>query len=221
MNAETNNSANEIKCVILNDKIEIRLNDKDDISISFVSDGKVLSSLSISYPSAGYADGSLYLSPSKSYLLFSYYSGQSEEAFTLFKIIDYKLETVFELPYSAGEAASYNFSQDEKFLIQSLPVSCTLWDWKYYVDEGFAEKDKKGNLFFVYGYINILDIENKKLSRHEIRVYPSKNAENFSEGNYNPFILLEMINSNTLKISMPWGNEMLKLPLKDTLIFHI
>jgi len=222
MNIETNSFLNEVKCVVLNDKTEILLNDENDISISFICDGKIINTLEIPYPLGGYGGGSLYLSPSKSYLLFWHYSGQSEESFTLYKISDDKLEIVFEELYLNGEAANYDFSPNEEFLIQSLPISCTQWDWKYYVEEcDFAEKDENNNLFFVFGYINILDIANKTLSQHQIRIYPSESAENFSKESYNPFIPLEMVDASTLKISMPWGEETLNLPLEDILVFHI
>ena len=222
MSDETNNSIGEIKCIILKDKREIHLNDQnDDISISIISDGITQSSFPILYPEAGYSSGSLFLSPSQMYLIFAYYSGQSEEAFTLFKIIGNRLELVFESGYSEGEAASYGFSRDENLLIQGLPISCSLYDWKDYVEQGFAEKDETENMFFEFGYINILDIAKKILSEHQIRVYPSENAENFPEENYNPFMCPTMISADAFKISMPWGAETLELPLKETIIFHI
>jgi len=221
MNNETISSVKEIKCVILNDKTEICLIDHYDISISFISEGKTISNLPIDYPSADYGGGSLYLSPTGSYLLFAYYSRLSQEAFILFKISDCNLLAVYEWPYSWGEAANYIFSQDEKLLIQSLPKDRTLWNWKWYVEQGCYQLDKDGVLFFVFGYINILDIENMVMSQHEIRIYPSEAAENFSERSWNPFIPLKLTDPNTLKISMPWGDETLVLPLMETLVFGI
>ena len=209
---------NEIKCVILNDNIEIRLNDKDDIFISFVSGKKTLNSLPISYPSAGYADGSLYLSPDKSYLLFSYYSGQSEEAFTLFRIIDNNLKTIFASPYLGGEVADYAFSPDEKLLIQSLPSMCSEW-WQPWLDNDVL-KDKDGKLFFDFGAINILDIEKQTIRKHILRIYPTDDWCP-QEISYSPFMSPKITNSDTLKISMPWGDETIDFPLKDIIVFHI
>jgi len=197
----------DVKIVFLKDGREIRLLDETDISISIISNGKTVYCLSISYPHKGYAGGSLSLSASDTYLLFAYYSGQSEEAFALFKIGD-KLETVFETPYLYGEAASYGFSKDEKLLIQGLPNSCG-WDWKDCVEQGvFCENDEDGKLFIEFGYVNMLDISQKAFVKHSIRAYPSENAENFSE-EYCPFMSPKMIDDSTLKISLPWGDETL------------
>jgi len=177
------------------------------------SNRKIEYSLPILYPRKGYAGGSLLLSQSNTYLLFAYYSGQGEEAFVLYKISD-NLESVFETSYVYGEAASYCFSKDEKFLIQGLPNICE-WDWKDYVEQGvFSEIDEDGKLFIDFGYLNILDISQKILNKHVIRAYPSENAENFSNG-YNPYLLPSMIDDFTLKISLPWGDEMLTLPLDN------
>ena len=219
MNNETNNSDSGIKCVILNDEKEIHLNDKnDDIFLSIVSDGKILTTTPILYPSRGYADGALFLSPAQTYLMFAYYSGQSEEAFTLFRIANNKLEIVFESPYLGGEIASYCFSKDEKILIQGLPSMCDEW-WQPWLD-GDAEKDEKGNLFFDFGVINILDIEKGAMSKHIIRIYPMSDWQPIKES-YNPFMSPEIINANVLKISMPWGDEMLGFPLENTICFWI
>lgn len=206
----------DIKRIVLKDKKEFHLDDEDDrLLISIIYDGKALSEFPITYPSNGYGGGTLYLSPSEKYLLFAYYSGQSEEAFTLFKISD-RLESVYESDYMGGEAASYGFSKDEKVLIQGLPYMCSDW-WQFWED-GQTEKDENGKLFFDFGYINILDVERKILSKHIIRIYPSDNWQPAAES-YSPFISPEMVNDNTLKISMPWGDEMLHLPLNDLIVF--
>ena len=223
MSDETSNLFIEEKCVVLDQRKEIHLNDEGGagISLSIISGGNTLYSLPVSYPSAGYGGGSLYLSPSGSYLLFSYYSGQSEEAFSLYRIADDKLEIAFESPYEYGEAASYGFSEDESLLIQGLPVCCTLWDWKDYMEQGFAEEDEKGDVFFTFGYINILEIKKKELSSHLIRVYPSEDARDFDREVYDPLMSPKMISSDVLRISMPWGDEILGFPLKDTVCFNL
>lgn len=213
-------SIDEIKHIVLKDKREIHLNDENDISLSVIFGGKTEFSFPIPYPQAGYGGGSLYISPSQLYLLFSYYSGQSEEAFTLFRFAENRLNLVFESPYLYWEAASYCFSQNEKLLIQGLPNSCT-WDWKDYMEQGYAEEDEAGNQFFVFGYINILDIANKVLNEHLIRVYISEDSENFSEEKYNPFMLPIMKNDTELTITMPWGEETLIFPLEDVIIFRL
>jgi len=204
----------DVKVVFLEDGREIHLLDESDISISIISNGETVYHLPIPYPRKGYAGGSLLLSESSAYLLFAYYSGQSEEAFVLFKVRD-KLETVFETPYLYGEAASYGFSKDEKLLIQCLPNICE-WDWKDYVEQGvFSGNDEEGKLFIELGYVNVLDIPQKTFIKHSIHAYPSENAENFSEEYY--LMSPIMVDNSTLKISLPWGDETLTLPLSDTI----
>ena len=210
------NSIQDIKCVVLADKREIHLKDEDDISISMISKGEALFHFPIPYPSLGYDGGALYLSPSEKYLLFPYYSGQSEEAFTLFRISD-TFELVYQSDYLGGEAASYSFSKDEKMLIQCLPYTCSEW-WQYWEDEE-PEKDEDGKLFFDFGNINLLDIEKQLLNKHIIRIYPAEDWQPEKE-KYFPFMSPKMINDNRLKISMPWGEETLDFPMKDLIIFE-
>jgi hypothetical protein len=207
--------------VVLKDKREIVLDDENDFSLSFISGGKMSFTFPIDYPSGGYGGGSLLLSPSERYLLFSYYSGQCEEAFMLFQINDdvseRMLGLVYETGYLYGEVASYGFSQNEKLLMQGLSNSCTLWDWDY-IEEGFVEKDENGDPFFDFGHINILDTVKKELEIHQIRIYFPEDTKIFTE-EYTPLMLPKMINENTLTITMPWGEEALSFPLDKTIIF--
>ena len=215
---ETRETDLDIKSVMLNDKREIYLNDDYGIEILMVFGGRTLHKILPSYPEGGYGGGSLYLSPCDSYLIFSYYSGQSQEAFNLYRISD-KLEMVYEMPYICGEAASYGFSTDEKILIQGLPISCTADWWHPWRDEEMDE-DENGNLFFDFGQINILDIEKKQVSQHMIRIFPS-NDWNPQEDDFDPLMLPEMTSDDTLKVSMPWGDEILKFPLMNTIDFKV
>ena len=203
----------ENKCVILKDKRKIHLNDEGGKeTISIVCNGKTVFSFQ---NKEDYGGGSLWLSPSQSYLLFAYYSGQSEEGFTLFRITD-KLEEVYK-SYLIGEGASYFFSEDEKLLIQVLPNNCSTWDYDI---EDLTEKDEDGNLFYDFGYINIFDIEKKAISEHLIRVYHSDYLH-FFETEYNDRSLSPtMAGANVLKLSMPWGDETFNFPLKGKIIFR-
>ena len=85
----------EIKSVILSDKREILLDDDNDITISIVCGDQIQYTLEISYPSCGYGGGSLLLSMSEQILLFSYYSGESEEGYMLFQIYPASLAFVY------------------------------------------------------------------------------------------------------------------------------
>ena len=72
--------------IILNDGRRIVLEDKEEIclTLSFLCGRRTDFSGSISV--SGYGGGSLWLSLSEKYLLFAYYSGESEEAYCLFRI---------------------------------------------------------------------------------------------------------------------------------------
>lgn len=200
------------KCVVLRDKREILLSDDEDISLSVMLNGKTIYTYPVPYPSAGYGGGALLLSPSERYLLFSYFSGQSEEAYTVFKISACCLESVYESGYVCGEGASYIFSANEDYLIQALPESVGPW----YEED--ADTDKNGILFFEFGEITILDIKKKTPDKHLIHVYPSDNwDEDMAEGA--PFYLDEIVDDRILRFVMPWGEEELALPLEEIIIF--
>jgi hypothetical protein len=203
------------KCVFLKDKREIYLNDEDyPISFSIVSNGKPLFDFPFSDPSSGYGGGHIFLSPSESYLIFLYYSGQHEEAFTLFEIGN-KLELFYESDYLIGAGATYSFSKDEKIFIQFLPDSHDGWCGRE------PEEDEEGKQFYSFGYINTLDMEKKEFLQHKVLIYPIGDwqAEQYWEPNkiYEP--LSPELTDDILTISMPWGNERIKFPLEDKIVF--
>lgn len=195
------------KVVILSDKSKIILDDENDIFISLIVDGKTENTFSVPYPSAGYGGGSLFISSSKQYLLFSYFSGQCQEAFILFKINNYYLELLYESKYLYGEDANYCFLNDEQLLLQTLRTG-----WWY---SEMDKPDKYGDNFYEFGQINILNINTKVLDIHTIHVYPSDDWEE-EITDIGPFLFSSMIN-NSLNIMMPWGQESFQLPLKDIL----
>ncbi len=59
------------------------------------------------YPMEGYGGGILIVSPAEKYLVFSYFSGQSEEGFVLFDIADMCWNIVYEHMYSFSEGSNY------------------------------------------------------------------------------------------------------------------
>lgn len=87
----------------LKDGREILLQDDKDIFLSVRSGHETLSSYPFTCPSGGYGGGTLLLSPSEQYLIFSFFSGQSEEGFSLFHIEDSRLVPLFESEYFYGE----------------------------------------------------------------------------------------------------------------------
>lgn len=110
----------ETKSVILVNHREITLDDADDIFLSFMNQGQPQSIFEVPYPDAGYGGGGLFLSPSEQYLVFVYFSGESEEAFILFKIEEDSLEVQYASAYLYGEDGDYWFSEDEKIFLQTL-----------------------------------------------------------------------------------------------------
>ena len=195
----------------LKDGREIFLQDDTDILLLICSKHEIIYSHPFTCPSGGYGGGTLLLSPSEQYLIFSFFSGQSEEGFSLFQIEDSRLVPLFESEYFYGEGASYLFSDDEGVLFQSLLGGFGPW----YVEDAY--QDEEGAPYFQYGEINILDVKSKSLSRHKFRVYPSESWEAEIDG---PSAISKITGGDTLHIAMPWGEEMLTLPLADTIVFR-
>ena len=195
----------------LKDGREILLQDDKDIFLSVRSGHETLFSYPFTCPSGGYGGGTLLLSPSEQYLIFSFFSGQSEEGFSLFQIEDSRLVPLFESEYFYGEGASYLFSDDEGVLFQSLLGGFGPWC----VEDAY--QDEEGAPYFRYGEINILDVKSKSLSRHKFHVYPSETWEAEIDG---PSDISKITGGDTLHIAMPWGEETLTLPLEDTIVFR-
>lgn len=195
----------------LKDGREILLQDDEDIFLSVRSGHETLFSYPFTCPSGGYGGGTLLLSPSEQYLIFSFFSGQSEEGFSLFQIEDSRLVPLFESEYFYGEGASYLFSDDEGVLFQSLLGGFGPW----YVEDAY--QDEEGAPYFRYGEINILDVKSKSLSRHKFHVYPSETWVEEIDG---PSDISKITGGDTLHIAMPWGEETLTLPLADTIVFR-
>ena len=202
----------EIIKVNLSDKREIILQGEDDISISLHDGEEIKCSYSVPYPSCGYGGGTLLLSPTEQYLLFAYYSGESDEAFMLFRIAGDKLELVYESACFFGEDANYCFNGDENCLMQALRTG-----W-WCADE--VEVDEAGKAFYEFGKINVLDIKNGVLTKHSIYVYPSSNwVEDVTDNG--AFRLLAVMNDSTVVVSLPWENEEVTLLPDETGKMHI
>ena len=196
--------------VVLGGGREVVLEDEDDILLSVISDGETKFTFSVPYPEGGYGGGMLFLSESEQYLVFSYFSGQSEEAFLLFRIDGCNLEPIYHSEYCYGEDGNYYFSREEDFLVQTLRTG---W-WSWFEEE--AQTDSEGNPCYEFGLIQILDITKRELSRHVIHVYPSGDWE--EETDVGPFQISEIINDNTINITMPWGEEKFTFPFGDVIV---
>lgn len=185
----------ETKTVFLADGRKIVLDDDDEIILSLVSNNKTEDSFKVAYPFGGYGGGALQLSPSEKYLVFSYFSGESEEAFSLFEIKIGGLRFLFDSEYLYGEDAHYSFVNDEKVLVQALRTG-------FWCKEN-AETDEKGDLYYDFGELNLFSLEAHELSRHIIRVYPSEDWKE-EETDIGTFMFSE-INGCQFSVIVPWG----------------
>lgn len=197
----------ERKILCLTGERRIVLNDGNDISLSLLSGGRTEYVFELPYPDAGYGGGSLRLSPSEQYLVFAYFSGESEEAFLLFKVEAASLKLLYESGYLFGENADYCFSEDESLLLQSLRTG-----WRC---EGGEETDENGNKFYELGAVNVLNIKAGTFDRHAVHVYPADvwEEDTAEDGAFQ----FSEINGRSMEIIMPWGRESVKFPPEGTI----
>lgn len=174
-----------------------------------------MSLIAVDFPSAGYGGGAIHVSPCELYILFAFYSGQSEEAFILLKNGE-SIEVLFESGYEFGEAASYCFSIDTHTLFQGLPSSCIEW-WRPWEDDDLTE-DSEGNKFFEFGLINTFNIQKGELTKSEIRIQPYKGWKP-SEKEYIPLLFQGTFVNDKLRVHWPWGEEILNHPLPKVLTY--
>lgn len=187
---------------------KIILQDEDDITLSLVSNDKLKDTFQFLCPSGGYGGGSLLLSPSEKYVIFSYFSGESEEGFVLFEIVDCQFRFLYDSDYLYGEDANYGFADNEKILIQTFRTG------SWYKEN--AETDENGDMYYAFGELNLLNLETFSLDRHTILVYPSDDwkEEKTDVGTF----LFTDISDGMLRVEMPWGNEIFQYPLQETLV---
>ncbi|WP_290580517.1 hypothetical protein [Ketobacter sp.] len=209
-------SFDECKTVTLDDGKTIELN-ATELSINLIFNGNVIDSHTLGYPSAGFGGGSIHLSPTKTKLVFAYYSGQSEEAFSIFEIGN-QLKALYESEYFFGEAASYCFSPNETTFVQAIPRSCTEW-WLPWED-GDIEDDELCKGYFEFCEINILDLKNLKLNNCVVRLVPDANWKPPEKAG-DPFLHEKMPSEETLEIGFPWGKKVLALPLPKVVIYEL
>lgn len=194
--------------VTLADGRKIVLHDEDDISLSLVSYSGVEETLPFSHLSGNYGGGSLLLSPSQKYVIFSYFSGESEEGFALLEIVNNRLKLMYDSDYLYGEDANYSFANDERTIIQTFRTGA------WYKDE--AEIDENGDMYYEFGELNLLSLKTNNLNRHTILVYPSDDWKE-EETDVGTFSFLG-IEDGILRVEMPWGSEAFQYPLQETLV---
>lgn len=200
----------ETKIVFLSDNRKVVLEDDDDIILSLVSDDKAESRFEVPYPSGGYGGGWLTLSPSRKYLVFSYFSGESEEGFCLFQIEDSQLELIYDSGYLYGEEANYSFVNNERILVQTFRTGA----WY----EENAEADENGDLYYEFGELNLFYMETQELSRHTIHVYPSDDWE--EEVTDVGIFAFSDLNGSEFHVTVPWGKTTFYAPLEYVLVIR-
>ena len=197
-----------VSCVTLADGSRIVLDDEDNVLLSLLSHNGVEDTLQFPHLSGNYGGGSLLLSPSQKYLIFSYFSGESEEGFALLEIANNRLKLLYDSDYLYGEDANYSFTNNETIIIQTFRTGA------WYQDD--ASIDENGDMYYEFGELKLLNLETYDLDRHTILVYPFADwkEEETDAGTF----LFSDITSGMLRIEMPWGSESFPFPLQETLI---
>lgn len=201
----------ETKTVFLTDGTKVVLDDDDELILSLVSNNKTEDTFKMPYPSGGYGGGSLQLSSSEKYLVFSYFSGESEEAFSLFEIGNGRLQFLYDSGYLYGEDAHYSFVNDEKILVQTFRT-------EFWYKEN-ARTDENRDMYYEFGELNLFNLETHELSRHTIHVYPSEDWE--EEGTDVGTFMFSEINGSQLSVIVPWGKVTFCEPLENTLVVRL
>lgn len=201
-----------VSFITLADGRRIILQDDEEIILSLVSKDGTETTLVFPHLSGNYGGGSLVVSPSENYVIFSYFSGESEEGFALLELANDQLKLLYDSAYLYGEDANYCFADHEKILVQTFRTGA----WY----QGEAETDENGELYYQFGELNLLSLETYTLERHPILVYPSSDWIE-EETDVGTFRFSEITNG-MLRVEMPWGSESFPYPLPETLIvrFH-
>lgn len=201
---------NLINLVTLADGSEIILQDEDDILLVFVPNNKIRNTFQFPHLSGNYGGGSLLLSPSEKYVIFSYFSGESEEGFILLEIVDGQLKVLYNSDYLYGEDANYCFTNSEKILVQTFRTG------SWYKEN--AEIDENGDMYYAFGEINILNLETFRLDKHTIFIYPTDDWEE-EKTDVGTFLFTDIADGK-LEVEMPWGKKFFQYPLQETLIIR-
>jgi hypothetical protein len=180
------------------------------------NDGSVDAVL-LPYPRAGLGGGHILLSPSERFAVLSMFSGQSEEAYELFRIAD-GITRVGGLGYQFCEAASYCFSPDETSLVMALPFTCSEW-WLPW-DEEEAEPDGAGRFAFGFGELRLHQIVTGDISVHELRVNAAEGWQP-ARTEYDPDLRPRFLSRHQLALSMPWGEITVPVPLPDRVVMAV
>lgn len=200
-----------INLVVLADGRKVVLEDDQDISLSLVINDDMQDKCQFPHLSGNYGGGSLLLSPSERYVVFSYFSGESEEGFALLEIEGKHLRLLYDSDYLYGEDANYSFINQEKGLVQTFRTGA------WYEEE--AQTDENGDSYYQFGELNLLDLETNQLDRHTIVVYPSEDWVE-EETDVGKFLFSHMEDGKSLCAEMPWGKEIFPYPLEETLVIR-
>lgn len=198
----------ESSSITLPDGQAVVLDDDDDILLHLQAAGKTISTFAMPYPDAGYGGGRLLASPTGRYIIFAYYSGQSEEGLALFTTSGGRLALIYDSGYVYGEDAHYYFAQGEGTLYQTLRTG------SYYAD--MLQQDESGQSFYPFGAINCLDIAGKTWHQCPVLVYPTQEWE--EEVTDEGLFCVADAYDNALHLTLPWGEVTVTLPLAEAVV---
>lgn len=168
-------------------------------------------SVRLRYPRYGLGGGRLLGSPSGRYLVFSHYSGQSEESYRVFDIGEGIRRTKI-LEYHGGESAGFAFSADERLLVSAIPLYCVNWWELMESDRDSLPLDDDERPYFEFGVVVTHDLEKESRAVTEIRVRADEDWSAHRE-EYEPELDPVLTSDAKLRLSMPWGPVELAMPL--------
>jgi hypothetical protein len=190
---------------------------REPITLMRKRGSRVVDHLDFPYPKAGLGGGGSTPSGTESLILFSYFSGQSEEAYRVISL-DGPMQQVCFCDYLFGEAASYCFSPDERTLLMALPTCISEW-WLPWEDDEL-ETDASGRRFLDFGVLRLHEIHTGAASHHVLRVFFS-DGWHPDETEYDPDLAPQLEADGRIGISLPWGMLRLAPPVPGIVELHL
>jgi hypothetical protein len=190
-----------------------------DVRIQLLRGDSVIDEALLPYPTHGLGGGRILLSPTERLAVFAYSSGQSEEAYDVFRVSD-MITRVGGVPYEYGREASYGFSQDERLLVMALPRLS--YEWWSLVECEEALPDGRGNLVVEFGRVRVHDLSTGHVSAHELRAVVREGwRAPDSEDAYDAALHPRFTADQQLSLSLPWGEARVPLPLAATVDLEV
>ena len=120
----------------------IRLNE-EIFCVELIEDNEVIDSYKLEEPDCGYGGNDVIEAPAGNLFAMCFYSGESDNAFIIFSIIDNKLNVLINEDYSYGEAL-YMWSSDGRFF--------------YRLVDSYERYDASDDGVYPVGRVDIFDV---------------------------------------------------------------